>query len=160
MLGVLGEVIENGQRLEKRHRTITAEREVAQMKQSRVLGGLLLAITIYMTSAETALSAEEVASIQMHRTQVSQASRQGETFQGSQLVRPSPRERGAISEVLTSKPRPKTLTDADIKLLKGLLYKPTWFSFEQRIVHDIWAEVSGKEWRNEGTESSGKKPSP
>ncbi|MGH7181281.1 MAG: hypothetical protein ACREJN_04795 [Nitrospiraceae bacterium] len=43
-----------------------------------------------------------------------------------------------------TKPRPKTLTDADMKLLKELLIKPTWFSFEQRIVHDIWAEVSGK----------------
>ena len=87
-------------------------------------------------------------------------SRRGETFQGAQLVRPSPRERDAISEVLTTNPRPKALTETDIKLLKELQYKPTWYSFEQRIVHDIWAEVSGKEWRNEGTESSRKKPLP
>jgi hypothetical protein len=49
-----------------------------------------------------------------------------------------------------TKPRPKALTDADMILLKELLTKPTWLGVEQRIVHDIWAEVSGKEWRNEG----------
>jgi len=116
------------------------------MKLSRILVFLLLVIVIYVTSATAALSAKEVVHILMHTTQINQASRRGEAFQGSQLIRPSPREREAISEVLMTKPRPKTLTDADMKLLKELLNKPTWFSFEQRIVHDIWAEVSGKKW--------------
>ena len=36
-------------------------------------------------------------------------------------------------------PRPKTLTDADIKYLKDLLDKAARLSFEQ-----IWTEVSGR----------------
>jgi len=59
------------------------------------------------------------------------------------------------------RPRPKTLTDADIKFLKELLGKPVWYGFEQRIVHKVWAEVSGKEWgNNEGAESPRKGPLP
>ena len=38
-------------------------------------------------------------------------------------------------------PRPKTLTDADIKYLKDLLDKAARLSFEQ-----IWIELSGKAW--------------
>jgi hypothetical protein len=76
-------------------------------------------------------------------------------------VRPSPKELAAISEVLETRPRPKTLTDADIKYLKELLGKPAWYGFEQRIVHEIWTEVNGKEWRNtEGAESPRRSTSP
>lgn len=137
------------------------EGKVEQMKLSRILVFLLLVIVIYATSATAALSAKELAHTRMYTTQINQASRRGEGFQGSQLVRPSPREREAISEVLMTKPRPKTLTDADMKLLKELLHKPTWFGFEQRIVHDIWAEVSGKKWPDtDGTASPRNKASP
>jgi uncharacterized protein YbaA (DUF1428 family) len=118
------------------------------MKLSRVRVLLFLITMMCGTSARIAWSADEVPYIQMHMTKMSQPSQQGESFQGSQIVHPSPRERDAISQVLTTKPRPKTLTNADIKLLKELLNKPTWFGFEQRIVHDIWAEISGKEWRH------------
>ena len=129
------------------------------MKLSRIVMTLLVAMMVYMASATAALSVGEVVRSQMRTMQINQALRRGEA-QGSLLVRPSPRERDAIGEVLMTKPRPKTLTEADMKLLKELLNKPTWFGFEQRIVHDIWAEVTGKEWRDEGTESSRKKPSP
>ena len=64
------------------------------------------------------------------------------------MVRPSPRERDAVSQLLTAKPRPKTLKDADIKYLKDLLNKAAWFGFERRIVHEMWTEVSGKEWHD------------
>lgn len=134
---------------------------VEQMKLSRILVFLLLVIIIYVTSATAVLSAKEVVHIEMHTMQLNQASRRGEAFQGSQLVRPSPRERDAISEVLMTKPRPKTLTDADMKLLKELRNKPTWFGFEQRMVHDIWAEVSGKKWPDtDGAASPRNKTSP
>jgi hypothetical protein len=79
---------------------------------------------------------------------IGQASRQGQALEGTQIVRPSPRERAAISQLLTTTPRPKTLKDADIKYLEDLLNKAAWFGFERRIVHEIWTEVSGKEWHD------------
>ena len=131
------------------------------MKRSRVWGFLLLVTAIHVAPARTALSAEDVVHVQMHTTQMGQASRQGQPLQDSQLVQPSPRERDAISQVLMTKPRPKTLTDADMKYLKELLNKPAWLGFERRIVHEIWREVSGKEWqKTEGPESPRNKTSP
>ena len=137
------------------------KREVAQMKQARVLGFLLLVTTIHVMPAMAASSAEDAVYIQMHTTQMNQGARQGQPLQGAPIVRPSLRERDAISEVLMTKPRPKTLTDADIKYLKELRDKPAWFGFEQRIVHEMWTEVTGKEWRNtEGAEMPRSKTSP
>jgi hypothetical protein len=118
------------------------------MKYCRVLIFLFLAITINFTPATAVLSAEDAVRIQMQLTQRSQASRQGQVLEGSQMVRPSPRERDAVSQLLTIKPRPKTLKDADIKYLKDLLNKAAWVGFERRIVHDMWTEVSGKEWHD------------
>lgn len=46
------------------------------------------------------------------------------------------------------KPRPKTLTDADVKYLKDLRDKAAWLGFERRIVHEMWTEVSSKEWHD------------
>ena len=117
------------------------------MTHCRVLIFPLLAITIF-TPAIAVLSAEDVVRIQMQLTQRSQASRQGQVLEGSQMVRPSPRERDAVSQLLTAKPRPKTLKDADIKYLKDLLNKAAWVGFERRIVHEMWTEVSGKEWHD------------
>jgi hypothetical protein len=106
-----------------------------------------LAITIF-TPAIAVLSAAGAVRIQMQLTQRSQASRQGQVLEGSQMVRPSPRERDAVSQLLTINPRPKTLKDADIKYLKDLLNKAAWVGFERRIVHEMWTEVSGKEWHD------------
>jgi glucose-6-phosphate-specific signal transduction histidine kinase len=117
------------------------------MTHCRVLIFPLLAITIF-TPAIAVLSAEDAVRIQMQLTQRSQASRQGQVLEGSQMVRPSPRERDAVSQLLTIKPRPKTLKDADIKYLKDLLNKAAWVGFERRIVHEMWTEVSGKEWHD------------
>ena len=131
------------------------------MKQARVLGSLFLATTIHVMPAIAASNVEVVLHNQMQTTQMNQGARQGQPLQSSPIVRPSIRERDAISEVLMTKPRPKTLTDADIKYLKELRDKPAWFGFEQRIVHEIWTEVMGKEWRNtEGEESPRNKTSP
>jgi hypothetical protein len=118
------------------------------MKYCRGLIFLFLAITINFTPAIAGLSAEDAVRIQMQLTLRSQASRQGQVLEGSQMVRPSPRERDAVSQLLTIKPRPKTLKDADIKYLKDLLNKAAWVGFERRIVHDMWTEVSGKEWHD------------
>jgi len=118
------------------------------MKYGRVLISLFLAITINFTPAIAVLSADDAVRIQMQFTQRSQASRQGQVLEGSQIVRPSPRERDAVSQLLTIKPRPKTLKDADIKYLKDLLNKAAWVGFERRIVHEMWTEVSGKEWHD------------
>ena len=131
------------------------------MKRSRVLGFLLLVTMIHLIPAITALCADDVVHVQTQTTQMGQASRQGQPLQDSQLVQPSPRELAAISQVITTKPRPKTLTDADMKYLKELLDKPAWYGFERRIIHEIWTEVSGKEWQNtEGAESTRNKTSP
>jgi len=105
------------------------------------------AITIF-TSAIAVLRAEDTLRIQMRLPKKSQTSRQGQVLEGTQMVRPSPRERDAVSQLLTIKPRPKTLKDADIKYLKDLLNKAAWFGFERRIVHEMWTEVSGKEWHD------------
>lgn len=141
--------------------SLTVKRRIGQMSPSRVLGLLLLVTTMYLISTNATSSAEDILYAQMQMAQTSQSARQGEPPQSSQRVRPSPRERDAINQVLTTKPRPKTVTDADMKYLKELRDKPAWFSFEQRIVHEIWAEVSGKEWRDtEGAEFSRNKTSP
>jgi hypothetical protein len=84
----------------------------------------------------------------MHLTQASQAPRKGGFFEGAQMVRPSLREREAIHQMLALKPRPKTLKDADMKFLQGLRDKTPWSTFEQRGMHEIWADVNGKEWRD------------
>ena len=118
------------------------------MTHFRILGVLFLITVIHFTPAFAALSAEDMLRIQMQMKQLGQASQQGQLLQDSQIVRPSPREREALSQVLMTKPRPKTLTDADIKYLKDLLDKTTWFGFERRIMHEIWTEVIGKEWRD------------
>jgi hypothetical protein len=122
-------------------------READLMTQVRVVIFLLVAITI-LTPAIAVVSAEDAVRNQMQLTQRSQAPRQGQVLEGSQIVRPSPRERDAVSQLLTIKPRPKTLKDADMKYLKDLLDKPAWFGFERRIVHEMWTEVSGKEWHD------------
>ena len=125
------------------------------------LGFVLLVTMIHVIPTQATSSTEGVAQTQIYKTQSSQSSRQGEPPQGPLRVRPSPRELAAISEVLAMRPRPKTLTDADLKFLKELLGKPAWYGFEQRIVHEVWAEVNGKEWRNtEGAESPRKSTLP
>jgi hypothetical protein len=117
------------------------------MTQVRVVIFLLVAITI-VTPAIAVVSAEDAERNQMQLTQMGQAPRQGQVLEGSQIVRPSPRERDAVIQLLTTKPRPKTLKDADMKYLKDLINKPAWFGFERRIVHEMWTEVSGKEWHD------------
>ncbi|HKC96126.1 MAG TPA: hypothetical protein VKB81_19105 [Nitrospira sp.] len=62
------------------------------------------------------------------------------------LFRPSPQEREAVGKLIEMKPRPKTFNDADIRYLKTLLDKATWFGAERRIMHEMWAEAIGKEW--------------
>jgi hypothetical protein len=120
--------------------------EVEQMLLPVLLGFMLSVTMIHVIPTQATSSTEGVLPIQIYNTQSSQSSRQGEPPQGSQRVRPSPRELAAISEVLAMRPRPKALTDADRKFLKELLGKPAWYGFEQRIVHDVWAEVNGKKW--------------
>ena len=113
------------------------------------------------TSALSVSRAEDTSRIPMQLTQMSQAPRKGPFLEGSQMVRPSPKEREAIYQLLALKPRPKTLKDADMKYLKDLRDKAAWFGFEQRMVHEIWAEVSGKEWRDtEGAQHPKNETSP
>lgn len=118
------------------------------MNYLRAVGLILLATPIHLAPAIAALSAEDLLRIQTQMSQMSEASRRGQLLQDSQIVRPSPREREAISQLVATKPRPKTLNDGDIKFLKDLLDKAAWFGFERRIMHEIWEEVSGKEWRD------------
>ena len=103
---------------------------------------------MHMMPAISVLRAEDTSRIPMQLTQMSQAPRKGPFLEGSQIVHPSLREREAIHQLLALKPRPKTLKDADIKYLQNLRDKGTWYGFEQRMVHGIWADVNGKEWRD------------
>ena len=112
----------------------------------RVVIVLLLAITVNATSAISVLRAEETPHVPMQLTQLNQTPRKNPFFEGGQMVRPSSREREAVYQILALKPRPKTLKDADMKFLKGLRDKASWFVLDQRMVHEIWAEVHGKEW--------------
>jgi hypothetical protein len=109
---------------------------------------LLLLVITSITPAIEALRAEDALHAQTQLAQTSRASRQGGPLEGPQLVQPSPKERAVVSQMLTTKPRPKTLNDADIKYLNDLLHKAAWFGFERRIVHKMWTEVSGKEWHD------------
>lgn len=119
-----------------------------ERRTRRVLIVLLLAITMNMMPAISVLRAEDTSHIPMHLTQMTQAPQKGPFLEGSQMVRPSLREREAIHQLLALKPRPKTLKDADMKYLQNLRDKGTWFGFDQRMVHAIWADVNGKEWRD------------
>jgi hypothetical protein len=123
------------------------KREVPWMTGVGGLILLLLAITS-ITPAIAALRVEDVLRVQTQLTQTSQASRQGAPLEDAQMVQPSPKERAVVSQMLTTKPRPKTLNDADVKYLNDLLHKAAWYGFERRIVHKMWTEVSGKEWHD------------
>jgi hypothetical protein len=112
----------------------------------RVVIVLLLAITMNATLAISMLRAEETPRVSMQLTQLNQTPRKNPLFEGGQMVRPSPKEREAVHQMLALKPRPKTLKDADMKFLQGLRDKASWFVLDQRMVHEIWAEVYGKEW--------------
>ena len=112
----------------------------------RVVIVLLLAITVNATLAISVLRAEETPRVPMQLTQLNQTPRKNPLFEGGQMVRPSPKEREAVHQMLALKPRPKTLKDADMKFLQGLRDKASWFVLDQRMVHEIWAEVNGKEW--------------
>ena len=69
------------------------------------------------------------------------------------LVRPTPQEREAVRALINMKPRPKTFTEADMKYLKGLLDKAAWMGGEQRIVHEMWIEATGKQWETRNADS-------
>ncbi len=112
----------------------------------RVVIVLLLAITVNATSAISVLCAEETPRIPMQFTQLNQTPKKKPFFEGAQMVRPSPKEREAVHQMLGLKPRPKTLKAADMKFLQGLRDKASWFVLDQRMVHEIWSEVHGKEW--------------
>ncbi len=115
---------------------------------SRMSIVFLSAIMMQAIPAISVLRAEDTSRTPMHWTQASQAPRKGGFFDGSQSVRPSPKEREAIYQLLALKPRPKTLKDADVKFLQGLRDKTSWSLFEHRGMHEIWAEVNGKAWRD------------
>ncbi len=118
------------------------------MIRVQVAAFLFLAIAVLVTAAVEVLHAEDAMPIRVQLTQRSQASGQGRAPEGPQMVRPSPKEREAVSQLLAAKPRPKALKDADMEYLKSLRDKPAWFGFERRIVHDMWAQMSGKEWQD------------
>ena len=116
--------------------------------RARVLVALLLAITMNGSPPISVLHAEDTTHIRMQVAEMRQAPRKGPVLEGSQMVRPSPREREAVHQLLALIPRPRTLKEADVKYLQGLRDKASWFVLERRMVHEIWAKVNGKEWRD------------
>ena len=116
------------------------------MTSVRICIVLLLAITVNAMSAISVLRAEETPRMPMQLAQLSQTPRKNPFLEGGQMVRPSAKEREAVHQMLALKLRPKTLKDADMKFLQGLRDKASWFVLDQRMVHEIWSEVLGKEW--------------
>jgi hypothetical protein len=65
--------------------------------------------------------------------------------QDKAIVRPLPRERTAIQDLLDLSPPPTTLIPADRQFLQELGDKVVWTGLERRIMHMIYKEVHGKE---------------
>ena len=118
------------------------------MTRCTVLIFLFLALTMNFSPATGVSRAEDTSPFRVQLPQKIQASPQRQVLEGAQAVRPTLKERDAVSQLLTMKPRPKTLTDADMKYLKNLRDKATWLGFERRIVHEMWTEATGKEWHD------------
>lgn len=114
----------------------------------KVLMALLLATAIPIATGMSMLRAEDALSVPMQLAQVNQPPRKGPVLEDSQMMKPTQKEREAIHQLLATKPRQKTLKNADRKYLKGLLDKAAWIGFERRVVHEMWTEMSGKEWRD------------
>ena len=114
----------------------------------KVLMALLLATAIPIATGMSMLRAEDALPVPMQLAQVNQPPRKGPVLEDSQMMKPTQKEREAIHQLLATKPRQKTLKNADRKYLKGLLDKAAWIGFERRVVHEMWTEMSGKEWRD------------
>ncbi len=114
----------------------------------KVLMALLLATAMPIATGMSMLRAEDTLPVPMQLAQVNQPPRKGPVLEDSQMVKPTQKEREAIHQLLATKPRQKALKNADRKYLKGLLDKPAWIGFERRVVHEMWTEMSGKEWRD------------
>ena len=114
----------------------------------KVLMALLLATAMPIAPGMSMLRAEYALPVSMQLAQVNQPTRKGLVLEDSQMVKPTQKEREAIHQLLATKPRQKALKNADRKYLKGLLDKPAWIGFERRVVHEMWTEMSGKEWRD------------
>jgi hypothetical protein len=124
------------------------KQKVVRMTGLKVLMALLLALTMNIVPGIPGLRAEDALPVPLQLAQVNQPPRKGLFMEGSQAVKPTQKEREAIHQLLATKPRQKTLKNADRKYLKGLLDKAAWVGFERQIVHEMWTEMSGKEWRN------------
>ena len=109
---------------------------------------LLLAITMNIAPGIPGLRAEDALRVPMQLAQANQMPRKGLIPEDSQMVKPTQKEREAIHQLLATKPRQKALPNADRKYLKRLLDKATWLGFERRMVHEMWTEMSGREWRD------------
>jgi hypothetical protein len=118
------------------------------MTGSNALIVLLLAITINIVAGIPDLRAEDALRVPMQLATVNQMPQKGPILEESKVVKPTQKEREAIRQLLTTNPRQKSLKNADRKYLKGLLDKTAWIGFERRIVHEMWAEMSGREWRD------------
>ncbi|MEO5863456.1 MAG: hypothetical protein ABIQ79_00245, partial [Nitrospiraceae bacterium] len=73
----------------------------------------LLVVMMPVTTAISVVRAEDASRIPMSLIQMNQAPPKGPFLGGSQIVRPSSKEREAIYQLLALKPRPKTLKAAD-----------------------------------------------
>lgn len=101
-----------------------------------MLSVLVVALLPYRASADVGNAGQRLQQMQQEQA----------TRREHMLVRPTPQEREAVRALINMKPRPKTFTEADMKYLKGLLDKPAWLGGEQRIMHEMWTEGTGKQW--------------
>jgi hypothetical protein len=108
-------------------------------------------------AATCALLLRSIVFAQDASTQLMEMMRQLQTqsaIEDEKVYRPSPQEREAVGKLIDMKPRAKTYNDADIGYLKALFDKPVWLGSERRIMHEMWTEVTGKQWETSGAEIS------
>lgn len=123
-------------------------RKVHGMTRLNVSILFFLSIAMNVAPAIAASDAEDALHVPMQLAEANQAPRKSPGLEDSKVVKPTQKEREAIRQLLTTNPRQKTLRNADRKYLKGLLDKAAWIGFERRIVHEMWTEMSGREWRD------------
>ena len=107
-----------------------------------------LSIAMNVAPALSASDAEDALHVPMQLAETNQTPRNGAALEDSKVVKPTQKEREAVHQLLATNPRQKTLKNADRKYLKGLLDKAAWVGFERRLVHEMWTEMSGREWRD------------
>ncbi len=69
-----------------------------------------------------------------------------EALRDRQVVHPTEDEREAVTTLLAMRPRPNSLSRAEVTFLRSLAGDRIWTGGEERTLHKIWKDVTGKSW--------------